>query len=223
MSSINGRRIVALDCEMVQGVDRSNILARVSIVDYYGNIILDSFVSSSIEIEDYRTEWSGVRPHNLIGAPSFVTIQRKVRDIISNKIVVGHSLNIDLNVLQLEHPIQYRRDIAKSRFIIEKYGNSLGQPVSLKRLTLLIFNRHIQVNEHDSIEDATAALNIYKNYQVEIENEVNGGIVEHQGTLEMEQEDTEMNGITSNLVIAGLAVGSAIAIFNFFRRNNRND
>lgn len=222
MSSINGKRIVALDCEMVQGVDGSNVLARVSIVDFYGTVILDSFVSSSIEIEDFRTEWSGVRPHNLIGAPSFSTIQRKVCDIISNKIVVGHSLHIDFKVLELDHPTQYRRDIAKSRFIIQKYGNERGQPVSLKRLTFEIFNRDIQVVEHDSIEDATATLNIYKNYQDEIENEING-TVQNQGSMDMEPEETESNGFASNLVFAGLVVGSAVALFNLFRRNNRND
>lgn len=222
MSSINGRRIVSLDCEMVEGVGGINILARVSIVDYYGTVILNSFVSSSNEIVNFRTEWSGVRPHNLIGAPSFSTIQRKVREIISNKIVVGHSLHVDFKVLELEHPIQYRRDIAKSRFLIQKYGNSMGQPVSLKRLTLEIFNRQIQVNEHDSIEDATATLNIYKHYQDEIEDEINE-MVRHQGSTEMEPEETETSGFASNLVLAGLAVGSAVALFSLFKRNNRND
>lgn len=226
MSSIDGRRIIALDCEMVGGVDNSNILARVSIVDYFGNIILDSFVSSLKQIGDYRTIYSGIRPNNLIDAPSFSTIQNKVREIIFNKILVGHSLHMDLNVLELEHPIQYRRDIGKNNFIITKYGNSMRQSVSLQRLTLTIFNRHIQVNEHDSIEDAVAALNIYKFHKNDIEYELNGFAISrslNESDSETEEtQEAQVNGLSSNVVIAAAVVGSAIALFNMFR-NRRNE
>ena len=66
-NSIKGEtNIVALDCEMVE-VDRwSEGLARVSIVNYYGNILMDKFViPEGIEITNYRSWVSGVTPDKL--------------------------------------------------------------------------------------------------------------------------------------------------------------
>jgi hypothetical protein len=60
-------RIVALDCEMVgvgPGGQRS-VLARVSLVDFFGNCIVDTFVRVEEQVTDYRTSISGVEAHNL--------------------------------------------------------------------------------------------------------------------------------------------------------------
>lgn len=66
---------VALDCEMVEvgaGFKGSrNSLARASLVDYYGAVIMDSFVSQSRPVTDYRTRWSGVREKDLINGTLF--------------------------------------------------------------------------------------------------------------------------------------------------------
>ena len=40
-------------------------LARVSIVNYYGEVLLDRFVKSTKEITDYRTQFSGITPELL--------------------------------------------------------------------------------------------------------------------------------------------------------------
>lgn len=221
-SSINGKEIVALDCEMVEGMDYNSILARVSIVNYHGAVIFDSFVSSQYEIGDYRTPFSGVRPEDLDGAPSFSSIQGRVRRILSNKIVVGHSLDFDFNALQFNHAIENKRDIGKSGFIISRYGTHRRQPVSLKTLAYKILNRSIQVGEHDSIEDATASMDIYKHYQREIEEEEQQYSVAGRA-MEMEPEQESGSIGAGTVVVAGIAAASAIAAFSYFTRNNRND
>lgn len=219
-SSINGKPIIALDCEMVRSTDYRNILARVSIVDYDGNVLLNSYVSPHPhQILDYLTEFSGVRAEDLRGAPSFPNVQRRVQNIIDNKIVVGHSLHNDFGALQLSHEIENKRDIGKSRFIINKYGNNMGQPrgqpVSLKTLAHLILNRNIQVNGHDSIEDARAALDIYKHFQEEIEKEEGIG-----GNMEMQ---VEQDGFGTGTVVAGtIAAVAAIGAISYLARNRRD-
>ena len=61
-------RYLALDCEMVgvgpEGSESS--LARVSLVNYYGAIILDEFVRQRERVVDYRTAVSGVRDTDMI-------------------------------------------------------------------------------------------------------------------------------------------------------------
>ena len=40
-------------------------LARVSIVNQFGDCVYDKFVAPGDEVTDYRTQYSGIRPHNL--------------------------------------------------------------------------------------------------------------------------------------------------------------
>ena len=41
-------------------------LARVSIVNFYGAVILDAFVRQRERVVDYRTQWSGVRAGDMV-------------------------------------------------------------------------------------------------------------------------------------------------------------
>lgn len=67
-------KYLALDCEMVgvgtEGNESS--LARVSIVNYTGSVILDVFVRQRERVVDYRTQWSGVRSTDLAGSGTHV-------------------------------------------------------------------------------------------------------------------------------------------------------
>ena len=65
-ASTDATSIVALDCEMVE-VDRwSEGLARISIINYYGNILMDTFVIPDGQVTNYRTWVSGVTPDKLL-------------------------------------------------------------------------------------------------------------------------------------------------------------
>lgn len=61
-------KYVAIDCEMVgvglEGAESS--LARVSMVNYHGAIVMDEFVQQRERVVDYRTQWSGIREEDLI-------------------------------------------------------------------------------------------------------------------------------------------------------------
>lgn len=49
----------------LQGGEESS-LARVSIVNFHGAIQLDEFVRQKERVVDYRTQWSGIRPEDMI-------------------------------------------------------------------------------------------------------------------------------------------------------------
>lgn len=60
-------RAVAMDCEMV-GVGpggEESMLARVSIVNYFGKCVYDKFVKPTEKVTDYRTAVSGIRPADI--------------------------------------------------------------------------------------------------------------------------------------------------------------
>lgn len=61
-------KYLAIDCEMVGvGIEgKESSLARVSLVNYHGAIIMDEFVRQRERVIDYRTEFSGIRPSDMI-------------------------------------------------------------------------------------------------------------------------------------------------------------
>ena len=73
-------------------------LGRVTVVNVHGNIIYDTFVQPVEEVTDYRTRWSGIRPHDLKNGKDFFVVQKEVADIIKDRIVIGHDLDHDFKV-----------------------------------------------------------------------------------------------------------------------------
>ena len=168
--------IVAMDCEMVGvGEDGSrSALARVTVVNEYGNVILDTFVQATERVTDYRTKVSGVRPRDLKNAPKFVDVQKMVSKLIDKKIVVGHGLKNDFRALLLNHPRERTRDTAlyhlftrplrSTERCVEGAPRGRGSR-SLKELTRTHLRMTIQDGEHSSAEDARAALFLYAKYK----------------------------------------------------------
>lgn len=73
-------KYVALDCEMVGTGSRGqyDVLARVSIVNEFGSVLLDKYVKPTRKVTDYRTHVSGIRPHNIENANDFRQVQSEV-------------------------------------------------------------------------------------------------------------------------------------------------
>ena len=64
-TDISPTKYLALDCEMVGVEDGKSMLARVSIVNSFGNVIYDKFVRPQEQIYDLRTKVSGIRSEDL--------------------------------------------------------------------------------------------------------------------------------------------------------------
>ena len=168
-------RVVAIDCEMV-GVGpggRRSVLARVSVVDFFGNCLLDTFVRVNEKVTDYRTHISGITPQQLVcgTAMPFHTCRKLVQDLVRNKILVGHGLENDLKVLGLNHPWFGIRDTA----FYEPYMRVVGTkgrraPRKLKELAKGHLGILIQQPglSHNSMEDACAAMLLYRQVQSQV-------------------------------------------------------
>ena len=61
---------MALDCERVL-TKKGERLARVSIVNFYGNVVLDTLVKPWSKVIDYRFDITGLTPADLKHAPSY--------------------------------------------------------------------------------------------------------------------------------------------------------
>lgn len=168
----NGKKItkcIAMDCEMV-GVGlkaKKSILARVSIVNQMGEILLDKYVRPTEPVTDYRTSVSGIRPTDIATAEDFQSIQKEVSDLLYNKILVGHAVHNDLNVLSLPYNPKFIRDTSTYKPLVNKI--SKGSTPSLRILARCVLGISIQDGEHNSVEDARAVMQIYNKYSDEWE------------------------------------------------------
>jgi len=182
-------KYVSLDCEMVgiagdskktslaakHGEDESS-LARVSVVNYYGAILLDVFVRQRERVTDWRTAVSGVRESDMVNAKPFSEVQKAVSDLLKDRILVGHAVHNDLQALLLSHPHNMIRD---SQILTGKYGTlstqlpadtvgALTAPIkrnkraALKKLVNQELDIDIQSGEHSSVLDARAAMALYR-------------------------------------------------------------
>jgi DNA polymerase III epsilon subunit-like protein len=71
--SFRETQVLALDCERILTC-KGERLARVSIVNYYGNVVFDTLVRPTIEVFDYREWITGIKPLDLKYAPSYPKI-----------------------------------------------------------------------------------------------------------------------------------------------------
>jgi RNA exonuclease 4 len=184
---------IAIDCEMM----RSNIgqvLGRVSVVNYEGETIFDTFVCYPKPINITNTDeefsgidWNDIDPQN--GAQPFSEVQAHLVELLRDRIVIGHDIQKDLKVISMDlpsHILQLQgialrltpvtfdmtvRDTQKySRY--RQYANrGAHQDPSLKNLALEVLGRPIKQGRVSSVEDAIATMEVYRNAEADIEQE----------------------------------------------------
>jgi RNA exonuclease 1 len=158
---VQGLTPYALDCEMVLTTDDRYSLARISILDWNGKLIMDKLVMPDLPIKNYFTQFSGITEEKLKGVKTGLTdIQKELTELFGpSSILIGHSLESDFNALKLTHPFVIDTSIL--------YPHPRGLPLrsSLKFLSNKYLRREIQkggANGHDSVEDARAVLDLVK-------------------------------------------------------------
>lgn len=157
-------KYVGIDCEMVGvgGEEDRSVLARVSIVNFHGTQVYDSFVKPKEFVTNWRTHVSGVSPKNMATAREFEQVQEDVAAVLKDRILVGHAVKNDLAAMMLGHPKRNIRDT--SRFSgFRKY--SAGRTPGLRKLAKEILGVDIQIGEHSSIEDARATMLLFRRHK----------------------------------------------------------
>ncbi|KOS20629.1 RNA exonuclease 4 [Escovopsis weberi] len=157
-------KYIAMDCEMV-GVGpggHESVLARVSLVDFHGQQVYDSYVRPKEHVTDWRTPVSGISPKCMRFARDFEEVQREVLKILKDRVLVGHDIKHDLEALRSEHPPRDIRDTARHSSF-KKYGN--GRKPALKVLAREILGWEIQQGAHSSTEDARAAMILFRRHK----------------------------------------------------------
>ncbi|XP_063584987.1 RNA exonuclease 4-like isoform X2 [Penaeus indicus] len=151
---------LAIDCEMVGAGQRGRIsmLARVSVVNEYGVVLLDKYIKPWKKVVDYRTKYSGIREADLKYGEDFSHVRKQVLELLKGRILVGHALKHDLQALSITHPRALTRDTSMYKGFRSKFE---GKTPSLRKLSMKFLGMKIQEGEHNSVEDAQATMSLY--------------------------------------------------------------
>lgn len=162
-------KYLAMDCEFVGvGLEgKESALARLSMVNYFGHVILDVFVKPREKVTDWRTWVSGIKPEHMKEAISFKEAQNKTAALLDGRILVGHSIKHDLEALLLSHPKPMIRDTSRHLPFRQTYAK--GKTPSLKKLAKEVLKQEIQDGQHSSVEDARITMLLYKSEKKEFE------------------------------------------------------
>uniref|UniRef100_A0A182Q9W9 Exonuclease domain-containing protein n=1 Tax=Anopheles farauti TaxID=69004 RepID=A0A182Q9W9_9DIPT len=149
-----------LDCEMCGAAGDQSVLTRVSVVNESGKIVYNELVKPHVRIVNYRTPFSGITADMLKNVTKrLADVQRDLRKLLPpDAILVGHSLNSDLEAMEMLHP--YVIDTS----IVYNVSSNPMHKQKLRVLTKKFLDKDIQCNEsgHDSIEDCAASLDLVK-------------------------------------------------------------
>lgn len=185
---VNPGKYLAIDCEMV-GVGPNpadeSALARVSLVDFNGVQIYDSFVLPKEAVTDFRTHVSGITPQLLREARSLEEVQKDVAAVLDGKILVGHAVRNDLDAMMLGHPRRDIRDTSRHPAFRELAG---GRTPGLRKLAKSVLGLDIQAGEHSSVEDARATMALFR---------------KEKDAFEMEHRKRYGHGKNANLALLG--------------------
>jgi RNA exonuclease 4 len=188
-------KYVALDCEMV-GVGPqllpgggTSMLARASLVNYHGTQLYDSYVLPTAPVTDWRTPISGIAPSHMKHARPFKEVQADVARLLKDRVLVGHSVRNDLEVLGLSHPRRDVRDTARYPVYRRLVGGG-GSP-RLRDLVSGLLGVRIQEGSHSSVEDARATMMLFQRDKegFERENVKRWGPDRRVRVQQQEQED----------------------------------
>ncbi|XP_027265990.1 RNA exonuclease 5 isoform X2 [Cricetulus griseus] len=148
--------LFGLDCEMCL-TSKGRELTHISLVAEGGHCIMDELVKPDFKILNYLTSFSGITKKILNPVTTKLKdVQKLLRKLLPpDAVLVGHSLDSDLRVLQMIHPYVIDTSLL--------YAGKQGRRFKLRFLAKVILGKDMQCPDkvgHDTIEDARTTLEL---------------------------------------------------------------
>ena len=181
----------SVECSLPQSEQAVSELARASIVNLFGQVILDELATprSGLTVTDFRTPWSGLTHSDLFSNASRARFRSdalalKCLEVLNTcTCVVAHAARHDLEVLatplgktSYQLGIDNIRDTSRYFRYVDESRNSQ----KLKHLAKSVLGVSIQCGGgHSSVEDARAAMYLYRAVSEEWESLGSSAMLPH--------------------------------------------
>lgn len=150
--------MIAVDCEMVLCDDGTEALVKVCAVDCNLEVKLHKVVNPNKAIADYRTEITGISAKDLDGVTyTLKDVQKPLKKLLSRgTILVGHSLNNDLQALKLESA-----RVIDTSYVFKYPTGATNKKPSLSLLCKALLGYDLRKGtQHNCLDDACAAMKL---------------------------------------------------------------
>ena len=156
----NRSPLFGVDCEMCRTAKGVNELTRISIVNEDYETVYETLVRPTNKIVDYLTQYSGITEEIMMKVTKTLKdVHKEVRKLLPpDAILVGQSLNCDLNAMRMMHP--YVIDTS----VCFNLSGVRSRKSKLQKLAMTFLKETIQHHEggHDSVEDSVSSLKLVK-------------------------------------------------------------
>ncbi|KAL4447169.1 hypothetical protein ABPG74_014021 [Tetrahymena malaccensis] len=168
-------KILGLDCEMVS-TEYGLELARISLVNFDGEVLIDQLVKTPNRIINYNTQYSGITEEMLRDVKVDLQEAQKLlfQYVCQDTILIGHSLENDLIAMQVFIQLFFllktqSNNQTKLKVIHNKvidtsilFLTRTERKLKLRDLAQKFLNCKIQQGSHCPSEDAKSALSLAK-------------------------------------------------------------
>lgn len=161
-----------LHCELVSIGHDSSAVARVTLINWDGEVVLDTFVQVPVPVTDFRG--TGIDPQLIASsnrqAMNFAKVRLTVHQILKGKILIGHNLHEHLTALGLSHPPSDIRDTARfQNFQYEEIDGITGERIVVERSLVDLSCEFLQQELESEIlapmEACNVSLQLYKKFR----------------------------------------------------------
>jgi RNA exonuclease 4 len=168
----------SLHCGLVSIGHGFPAVARVTMINWDAEVILDTFVQVPVPVTDFRD--TGITADAISTrnpqAMSFAKVRQSVNQILKGKILVGYRLHEHLTALGLMHPPSDVRDVSQFQmFQNEDVDETTQQSVVVERpladLAVKFLQREIESPGHP-MNMCIASLDLYKKFRKEWETAI---------------------------------------------------
>lgn len=164
-----------LSCELVTIGQGASAVARVTMLNWDAEVVLDTHVQVPVPVTDFRS--TGITPSLVSSSNSqamtFAKVRLTVYQTLKGKILVGHNLQEHLSALGLTHPSTDVRDTASFElFRYEEIDGVTDEHVVVDRPLEEMAGEFLQRSyDHplNPVESSTVALDLYKAFRKEWE------------------------------------------------------
>lgn len=183
-----------LNCNLVTIGQDASAVARVTMINWDAEIVLDTFVQVPVPVTDFRD--TGISAEAVSSsnrqAMSFAKVRQAVHRILKGKILVGHNLQDHLTSLGLTHPSTDVRDSAQFKlFQYTEIDGVTDEQIAPERALEDIAAEFLQREiPHDlsPMETCILSLDLYKAFRSEWEEDLVQKAHENENAAQLQQQ-----------------------------------
>ena len=143
---------------------RQNSICAIGVIVVQENNVVEkiySLINPEDTFDRINMDITKIAPHMVENSPTFPEFWPKIKDLLTNNIVVGHNITYDLKLISKSLQ-RYHLPVPDFRYICTLYLSRRYLNLHSYKLENVAKSLHIIYNPHNAIEDARAAYELFE-------------------------------------------------------------